>query len=150
MKNHRTSSLLVRCWSWQLEVCLNTFDYFNLCFHLFSLIILTCVFISSLLGWLPSRSSASTKKAMKTRSLPTFQPSAWEMLELAKVVYTKQIETGEGKKSEMEEKLCFPSWPWGRSASRTRTTARPWRISSCVLRSRRTCPRTQGNNKSTA
>ena len=75
---------------------------------------------------------------------------AWEMLELAKVVYTKQIETGEGKKSEMEEKLCFPSWPWGRSASRTRTTARPWRISSCVLRSRRTCPRTQGNNKSTA
>merc|ERR1712034_130943 len=31
---------------------------------------------------------------------------AWEMLELAKVVYTKQIETGGDNKSEMEEKLC--------------------------------------------
>merc|ERR1719452_331952 len=31
---------------------------------------------------------------------------AWEMLELAKVVYTKQIETGAENKSEMEEKLC--------------------------------------------
>merc|ERR1712091_174505 len=31
---------------------------------------------------------------------------AWEMLELAKVVYTKQIEAGADNKSEMEEKLC--------------------------------------------
>ena len=31
---------------------------------------------------------------------------AWEMLELTKVVYTKQIETGADNKSEMEEKLC--------------------------------------------
>merc|ERR1712091_448138 len=31
---------------------------------------------------------------------------AWEMLELAKVVYTKQIETGGDNKSELEEKLC--------------------------------------------
>merc|ERR1719318_640357 len=31
---------------------------------------------------------------------------AWEMLELAKVVYTNQIETGSDNKSEMEEKLC--------------------------------------------
>merc|ERR1712034_282075 len=31
---------------------------------------------------------------------------AWEMLELAKVVYTKQIETGGDNKPEMEEKLC--------------------------------------------
>merc|ERR1719500_423075 len=31
---------------------------------------------------------------------------AWEMLELAKVVYTKQVESGEGVKAELEEKLC--------------------------------------------
>ena len=31
---------------------------------------------------------------------------AWEMLELTKVVYTKQIETGADNKFEMEEKLC--------------------------------------------
>ena len=26
----------MRCCSWRLEVSLNTFDYLNLCFHLFS------------------------------------------------------------------------------------------------------------------
>merc|ERR1712096_357941 len=31
---------------------------------------------------------------------------AWEMLELAKVVYTKQVDSGEGNKAEVEEKLC--------------------------------------------
>jgi len=31
---------------------------------------------------------------------------AWEMLELAKVVYSKQLETGEGDKLKTEEKLC--------------------------------------------
>eukprot|EP00092_Neocalanus_flemingeri_P030165 GFUD01032743.1.p1 GENE.GFUD01032743.1~~GFUD01032743.1.p1 ORF type:complete len:425 (-),score=146.54 GFUD01032743.1:89-1363(-) len=31
---------------------------------------------------------------------------AWEMLELAKVVYTKQVESGEGTKAYFEEKLC--------------------------------------------
>merc|ERR1711925_1421 len=31
---------------------------------------------------------------------------AWEMLELAKVVYTKQIETGDGDKTLLEERLC--------------------------------------------
>jgi len=31
---------------------------------------------------------------------------AWEMLELAKVVYTKQVESSEGNKAETEEKLC--------------------------------------------
>merc|ERR1719452_273124 len=31
---------------------------------------------------------------------------AWEMLELAKVVYTKQVESDEGVKAELEEKLC--------------------------------------------
>eukprot|EP00092_Neocalanus_flemingeri_P019597 GFUD01021229.1.p1 GENE.GFUD01021229.1~~GFUD01021229.1.p1 ORF type:complete len:431 (-),score=160.88 GFUD01021229.1:117-1409(-) len=31
---------------------------------------------------------------------------AWEMLELAKVVYTKQVESGEGVKAYFEEKLC--------------------------------------------
>merc|ERR1712192_4795 len=31
---------------------------------------------------------------------------AWEMLELAKVVYTKQIETVEGDKTLLEERLC--------------------------------------------
>ncbi|CAN0540346.1 unnamed protein product, partial [Ectocarpus sp. 8 AP-2014] len=31
---------------------------------------------------------------------------AWEMLELAKVVYTKQIETGDGNKVLLEERLC--------------------------------------------
>jgi len=31
---------------------------------------------------------------------------AWEMLELAKVVYTKQIETVEGDKTQLEERLC--------------------------------------------
>merc|ERR1712034_149918 len=31
---------------------------------------------------------------------------AWEMLELAKVVYTKQVETGDGDKTLLEERLC--------------------------------------------
>merc|ERR1712096_176166 len=31
---------------------------------------------------------------------------AWEVLELAKVVYTKQVDSGEGNKAEVEEKLC--------------------------------------------
>merc|ERR1712112_398834 len=31
---------------------------------------------------------------------------AWEMLELAKVVYSKQLETGEGDKAHLEERLC--------------------------------------------
>jgi len=31
---------------------------------------------------------------------------AWEMLELAKVVYTKQVDSSEGNKAETEEKLC--------------------------------------------
>eukprot|EP00092_Neocalanus_flemingeri_P020360 GFUD01022058.1.p1 GENE.GFUD01022058.1~~GFUD01022058.1.p1 ORF type:complete len:382 (+),score=135.60 GFUD01022058.1:114-1259(+) len=31
---------------------------------------------------------------------------AWEMLELAKIVYTKQVESGEGIKIEVEERLC--------------------------------------------
>merc|ERR1711928_127992 len=33
---------------------------------------------------------------------------------------------------EVEEKLCSSILALGRSASRTRTTARPWRTSSCV------------------
>merc|ERR1712019_251343 len=31
---------------------------------------------------------------------------AWEMLELAKVVYSKQLETGEGDKVHLQERLC--------------------------------------------
>merc|ERR1711915_806778 len=31
---------------------------------------------------------------------------AWEMLELAKVVYSKQLEAGEGDKAHLEERLC--------------------------------------------
>merc|ERR1712034_95008 len=31
---------------------------------------------------------------------------AWEMLELAKVVYSKQIETGDGDNTLLEERLC--------------------------------------------
>jgi len=55
-------------------------------------------------------SNNAGEKAEKKEGDEDEEPSnlqlAWEMLELAKVVYTKQIETGEGKKSEMEEKLC--------------------------------------------
>merc|ERR1712121_155783 len=31
---------------------------------------------------------------------------AWEMLELAKVVYSKQLEAGEDEKAHLEERLC--------------------------------------------
>jgi len=46
------------------------------------------------------------KKEGEDDEEPSNLQLAWEMLELAKVVYTKQIESGAENKSEMEEKLC--------------------------------------------
>merc|ERR1712055_556490 len=46
------------------------------------------------------------KKEGEEDEEPSNLQLAWEMLELAKVVYTKQIESGAENKSEMEEKLC--------------------------------------------
>jgi len=50
---------------------------------------------------------AEKAEEKKDEEEPSNLQLAWEMLELAKVVYTKQIETGAaGSKVEMEEKLC--------------------------------------------
>merc|ERR1712055_508488 len=46
------------------------------------------------------------KKEGEEDEEPSNLQLAWEMLELAKVVYTKQIESGAENKFEMEEKLC--------------------------------------------
>merc|ERR1712002_1205355 len=54
---------------------------------------------------------------------------AWEMLELAKVIYTKVLETVDEKNKK--KNYVEPFFCWARLVSRTKITARLWRTSRC-------------------
>merc|ERR1712198_598908 len=67
---------------------------------------------------------------------------AWEMLELAKVVYTKQLETAEdADKSHLLERLCSTMLALGEVSIEIEITSRLLRISKSVSRKKRLCPR---------